>query len=145
MSEESLVSNEMEGDRVEIELATQLQRFGNFMLDLIFIFIFSFIVYSVNLFWIGDILYSMPDLMSSIFLYMLYYVPQELFLNGQTLGKMITKTRAEMVNGEKFMIGDVMGRTLCRFIPFEPISYFFYGDKPRGWHDRITDTQVVRV
>ena len=37
----------------------------------------------------------------------------------------------------------VLGRTLCRIIPFEAFS--FLGTPPKGWHDVIPKTMVVSV
>ena len=42
-------------------------------------------------------------------------------------------------NGTKPRFGQVIGRTLCRFVPFEAFSFF--GE--RGWHDKIPKTRVV--
>lgn len=42
-------------------------------------------------------------------------------------------------DGGQPTLGTVVKRTLCRFIPFEPLSFF--GE--RGWHDSISRTRVV--
>jgi hypothetical protein len=42
---------------------------------------------------------------------------------------------------ERPAFSQVVGRTLCRFIPFEVFSFF--GEA--GWHDSIPKTQVVAV
>ena len=72
-----------------------------------------------------------------------YYVIMEA-TTGKTIGKMVTKTRVVNASGGKASFGQVFGRTLCRFIPFEFISFFFGDSKrPTGWHDSIPGTQVV--
>lgn len=77
------------------------------------------------------------------FLVMLaYYVPLELFF-GRTLGKLVTGTRVVDENGEPPGAGRILGRTLCRFIPFEPFSFF--AASASGWHDTISKTRVVKV
>ncbi|WP_395680993.1 RDD family protein [Dokdonella sp.] len=71
-----------------------------------------------------------------------YYVPLELFF-GRTLGKLVTGTRVVDENGEPPSAGKVIGRTLCRFIPFEAFSFF--ASDARGWHDSIPKTYVVKI
>ena len=66
-------------------------------------------------------------------------------LLGATLGKLITGTRVVDERGGRPTFGQIVGRTLCRFIPFEPFSVLFATDgQVRGWHDRIPRTYVVR-
>jgi hypothetical protein len=36
----------------------------------------------------------------------------------------------------------ILGRTFSRFVPFEPFSFLGSG---HGWHDRWSDTRVVRT
>lgn len=69
-----------------------------------------------------------------------YYFVCETFLKGKTLGKYATKTKVRKLSGEKPSPKDIFIRSLLRFIPFEPISFFF-GKK--GWHDEFSDTHVV--
>ena len=72
-----------------------------------------------------------------------YLVSESLF--GATLGKLITGTRVVDERGGRPTLGQIVGRTLCRFIPFEPFSVLFATDgQVRGWHDRIPRTYVVR-
>lgn len=46
-------------------------------------------------------------------------------------------------DGGKPSLGQVLGRTACRLIPFEAFS--FLGSSGVGMHDSIPDTRVVRV
>ncbi|MEO5559744.1 MAG: RDD family protein [Dokdonella sp.] len=71
-----------------------------------------------------------------------YYVPLELFF-GRTLGKLVTGTRVVNENGESPTFTQVLGRSLCRFIPFEAFSFF--NSSARGWHDSLPKTYVVKV
>ncbi len=73
-----------------------------------------------------------------------YYVVLEA-ATGQTFGKMAMGTTVVNETGGKPSFGQIIGRTLCRFIPFEPLSFFFGGDTkhPTGWHDTIPKTLVV--
>lgn len=75
-------------------------------------------------------------------MYLLYYFAQEAF-DGKTLGKRIVGTRVVNFDGGEISVGQALGRTFCRLIPFEMFSYFSNGSKPIPWHDRITQTYVV--
>jgi uncharacterized RDD family membrane protein YckC len=72
----------------------------------------------------------------------LYYVVFEATF-GWTLGKLVTGTRVVDDKGGKPTFGQICGRTLARFIPFEPLSFF--GSSLSGWHDKLSHTRVVRV
>jgi hypothetical protein len=73
----------------------------------------------------------------------LYYAVQE-HLWGRTLGKFLTRTMVISADGGRPSLGQIIGRTFSRFIPFEPISYIIDGDMyPIGWHDRLSKTRVV--
>jgi uncharacterized RDD family membrane protein YckC len=72
----------------------------------------------------------------------IYYLIQEQ-LWGKTLGKRITHTRVISANGEKPSFGQILGRTLARFIPFDPFCYLFMGSYPVGIHDKVSNTCVV--
>jgi len=70
-----------------------------------------------------------------------YYIILEA-LFGWTIGKLITGTRVVDENDEKPGFWRIIGRTLARFIPFEPFSFVF---GKAGWHDSLSGTRVVRV
>lgn len=78
--------------------------------------------------------------MIAIFNYIIYYTLCEKFFKGQTLGKLITKTRAIRTDGEELTFKDALLRSLSRLVPFEPFSGF--GDL---WHDTWTKTMVVKT
>lgn len=59
----------------------------------------------------------------------------------RTPGKWITGTKVVRLDGSKPVFWRIVARTLCRFIPFEMLS--FYGQYPWGWHDHISKTMVV--
>ncbi|MDF3067610.1 MAG: hypothetical protein K0R38_3211 [Polyangiaceae bacterium] len=58
-----------------------------------------------------------------------------------TPGKLVTRTRVVDCNGHKPTLFQIFVRSLCRFVPFEPLSFF--GRSKSGWHDRWSDTRVV--
>lgn len=113
-------------------------RFINFLLDsavfltllVIFWLIFKNVINRENVKWI------------SFVLFFLYYFLFEYFM-GQTLGKMITKSRVVSVseNRNHYFIR-IIFRTLMRFILFDTLSYLF---SDRGLHDRISNTKVIKL
>jgi uncharacterized RDD family membrane protein YckC len=60
-----------------------------------------------------------------------------------TPGKFITRTRVVDLDGNKPTLWQIVGRTLSRFVPFEPFSFF--SSTEEGWHDRWSGTRVVHV
>jgi uncharacterized RDD family membrane protein YckC len=72
-----------------------------------------------------------------------YYVILE-SLFGATLAKLITGTRVMRLDGRRPNVGQIIARTLARYLPFEPLSVVFAG-LHQGWHDSLSGTRVVRV
>jgi uncharacterized RDD family membrane protein YckC len=77
----------------------------------------------------------------SLSTYFVYYIFCEYFLNGKTIGKMITGTKVVTKEGSKLSLANVIGRTLLRYLPFEIFS--FLGSGTDGWHDSISHTIVI--
>ena len=69
-----------------------------------------------------------------------YWILSEYFF-GKTPAKFLTKTKVVTKFGTKPSFWTIVGRTLCRLIPFEAFS--FLGSRPVGWHDSISGTLVV--
>ncbi|MBC8084009.1 MAG: RDD family protein [Hymenobacter sp.] len=78
--------------------------------------------------------------LSSMALLFVYYVVTEYFFQ-RSLGKFITRTAVVDEDDEKPDLGAVLLRTVCRFIPLEPLSLLFHGRL--AWHDRLSGTKVV--
>ncbi|GGG96271.1 hypothetical protein GCM10011416_12530 [Polaribacter pacificus] len=77
-----------------------------------------------------------------ILLYYLYYLIFE-FAFGQTIGKMITKTKViDAKTQEKPSLSSVLIRTLARLIPIDFLSYFISSN---GIHDRLSKTAVKKI
>ena len=74
--------------------------------------------------------------LSSIILYFIIF--EKIF--GKTVGKMLTKTIVLTKDLTKPSIGQIILRSIIRFIPFEPISVFG-GD---FWHDKWSGTVVAK-
>jgi uncharacterized RDD family membrane protein YckC len=60
----------------------------------------------------------------------------------KTIGKMLTGTKVVTMDGGRPSVGQFLGRAAARFIPFEAFS--FLTKEPRGWHDSLTGTRVIR-
>ena len=62
---------------------------------------------------------------------------------GTTPAKWLTRTRVVAADGSRPTRLRLLGRTLCRFVPLEWLS-FTYEPNGRGWHDTASGTYVVR-
>lgn len=124
------------------QIATKGRRFATMLVDLVFYYLLAFAV-GIGLAVLGNdqLLEKTNNPLFGILLMLLYYMPQEA-LWGRTLGKLIVGTRVVNLDGEKINIAQALGRTLCRFIPFEAFS-FLGGSRPQGWHDKIPKTKVI--
>ena len=83
-------------------------------------------------------------------LYWGYYFVFEAYANGKTIGKMLLGTRVVDLDGNKPSKKSIAIRTLCRFIPFDNISFLFGGNwndnhqVSGNWHDAFSQTYVVK-
>jgi uncharacterized RDD family membrane protein YckC len=133
-------------DAVGLVQAERWRRFVNLVIDYLasialaalFAIALAFFGGQAGLAWLD----RQNDLLFGIVLTLAYYVPLE-FTFGRTLGKLITGTRVVDEKGGPPSLGKILGRSLCRFIPFEPFSFF--SADARGWHDSIPRTYVVKV
>lgn len=64
---------------------------------------------------------------------------------GRTIGKFITGTRVVNATSGKPSFKQILGRTFCRLIPFEAVSFLGNKGFPIGWHDSIPGTRVVKA
>ena len=72
--------------------------------------------------------------------YLFYYTLCEKAMQGRTLGKLITGTKAVRLNGDPLTLKDAFMRSLVRIVPFEAFSGF-----GTPWHDSWTDTTVIKT
>lgn len=127
------------------ELASRGRRFGTLVVDLVGYVLLSFMVGFILAMVFGPIaiqavLGQVPDFVFGWGVFFAYYCFFE-GIWGRTPGKWLFGTMVIAETGGRPSFGQVLGRTACRFIPFEAFSFF--GE--RGWHDKITRTRVVRV
>lgn len=137
-------------------LASKSNRFANYIIDLI-LFTAIAAVIMIAAVVIAELMESekalqiiddfeninpILDRLITGIVFMLFYVTLE-GLTQQTVGKLITKTKVVLENGEKPSVETIIIRSLCRMIPFNAFS--FLGNSSRGWHDTISKTYVVDV
>jgi uncharacterized RDD family membrane protein YckC len=129
-------------------LANNGKRFLNYILDFVFIFIFAIllsVLYGIIIlvFGLSNSLENSSDSQLNfvgLIMMFLYYFLTEAFI-GRTFAKFITGTVVVDEYGEKPPFSSIFKRTLCRFIPFDGLS--FLGNPGKGWHDSISNTYVV--
>lgn len=136
-------------------LASQGARFANMLIDMIVCYALSFAT-GVVLGVIFAITRSNPtspaasqeiellSMLLSLFVNTTYFVLME-FLFQRTLGKLVTGTMVVSERGGRPSFGQILGRSLARFIPFEPFSFFGGNGRPVGWHDSLSGTRVISV
>lgn len=144
--EADLEINENPGD---YPLASQGQRFLTMIIDIVGYIIFSVIVgFIIGLVLVltdsNELIANINEHLLGFIIISIYYITQE-FIFGRTMGKFITKTKVTTLDGKKPSFKVIFIRTLCRFIPFEAFSFFGGNGKPRGWHDRISNSKVVSL
>jgi len=124
------------------------QRFANYIIDLVCFYIFIIGLFAVIVLVTGDDavitwvdnLPILVDRLIGLLMYGIFMALIEGFTNGRSVGKLITGTRAMRWNDQSFGWGEAFGRGICRMVPFEPFSAL--GGNP--WHDKWTDTRVVK-
>lgn len=138
------ILDDFSDEEFKYELADKGLRFVNYFVDRIISQVLTYIPAlglgsSIDLDEAGGlILFYLLALAIPFF----YYVLCEYYLDGRTLAKFITKTKVVKEDGSKPSFVNLMGRTLARFIPFEPFSFF--GALPKGWHDTLSKTIVIK-
>ncbi len=140
---ETILVQQNDGE-IELDLATIQKRMVNSLIDsTIGLFVFTVIVGILAVvlgLTTADEIESGESIISLV-AYFGYYIFCEVVW-GKTLGKLITKTKVVMANGTKPSLPAIVGRTFCRLIPFDALSFFF-GSSPAGWHDKFSKTRVV--
>ncbi len=123
------------------------RRLINFLLDsaiigtgVFFFFEWLFSRYELEPTLGNYLLYGTP---ASIVLSVVYYTLLEGF-TGRTIGKFLTGTRVYVThNGARPSWKTILLRSLCRHIPFEPLSLI--ARRPTGWHDSLVNTVVANA
>jgi uncharacterized RDD family membrane protein YckC len=119
-------------------------RLGNLLLDYVGFFLFAFAITFVLQAFAALTGNTVPPALGQLIglvEWVAYYVLFEGTL-GRTPGKFITGTRVVNNAGGKPSLGQILGRSFARLVPFEAFS--FLGSRG-GWHDRWSHTRVVRI
>jgi len=135
----------------KIGIAGKGRRLVNFIIDyfvltLLGFFVGFFLGYVVAVLSAGFNYYFQPNMLTieliSLFATgMVYYTTME-GITGKTIGKLITRTKVVDSREENPSFKNIVLRSLCRFIPFEPVSFLVSSEG--GWHDMLSNTKVVR-
>lgn len=140
---EKIVVEKQKLATVENNTVNTLVRLANFLIDTILIFIaYGLIVPTLEYFisFSSTTQLGIYRIGTLVLFVMCYYVAFE-HNSQKTIGKMITKTKVVNLQGEKPELGDIISRSLCRFIPFDRISFFF---SKNGFHDKVSGTKVIK-
>jgi uncharacterized RDD family membrane protein YckC len=129
------------------------QRFGNCMFDIVFGLVFSVLFRTILV--MTGVLQPQSEVQSdggtsnglinyvtALLVYVFYYFAFETLTGGKTIGKYLTGTRAVNRDGTRISTLAAFIRSICRFVPFEPISALG-GPPPQPWHDSWSKTVVV--
>ena len=151
MEEEILDDNFTTPGATDYTLAENGTRFANYLIDQIFVSIITFAI-ALGLFAVlgedalmiggSEVAGTVMDYVITYILFVLYYTLSEYHLNGKTLGKLITRSRAVTTLNQPMDLKTSFYRSLSRIVPFEAFSFF--SEAPGGWHDRWTDTMVIK-
>ncbi|HMX41611.1 MAG TPA: RDD family protein [Saprospiraceae bacterium] len=135
-------------DRV-LRPASKGKRFVNYLIDVLVYYVVVFTLVIGSLFsgsaspedyesaQTGGLMINLVALV----LFFVYYTVMEGAMSGKTVGKYLTRTRAVRDDGSALGWDKAALRSLCRMIPFEPLSLLF--GSGTGWHDSIPGTLVV--
>ena len=145
---ENILSTEIYNIPVYI-LASKQLRFFNFIIDLIFLRIFTFVFFIVIDLIFNITITNQIDNFNGMEIYLfwsilsfIYYCITE-FLFSKSISKIFTKTCVVTKNGEKPNFSKILVRSALRQIPFEYFT-FFQGRK-LGLHDEYSNTFVVKT
>ncbi len=110
-------------------------RLFNYLVDLIVVFIV----------WvIATIILGISDTTNWVFYILMfsYYFVFEA-TTGQTLGKMVTKTKVVFSDGSQPSLFRILMRSSFRLIPFDAMSYLLGYEK--GLYDILSSTKLVKT
>jgi len=123
------------------------QRFFNYLIDMVAFYALMFLVGIVlglatvaGVAEAGSSSYVILSYAFAFGVFVLYYTLLE-GSKGKTLGKLITRTKVLTEDLEPITYKQAFVRSICRFVPFEPLSAFF---GITMWHDQWTKTIVVK-
>jgi uncharacterized RDD family membrane protein YckC len=118
------------------------KRFATYLIDYAGIYATAFLFGALITLTFGqpglDAMLAVNEIVLSLLFFFAYYLVFE-GIWARTPAKLILGTVVVAEDGRKPPFRSILIRTLCRFIPFEPFSFF--GE--RGWHDGLSKTYVM--
>ncbi len=129
--------------RITVKTVSAGARFGHYILDLIIFYILAIGIMAGIVIATGDEAFldsGLGNLLQYGFLVFYYFFFEAVFQT--TPGKLATQCVVVDEYGQKPTVGQILGRSFSRLVPFEAFSCL--GDYSRGWHDKWSDTYVVR-
>lgn len=141
MNRNGILDKELESDNYQI--AGKGTRFGNYVIDKIGFLFIIFLHAMILDGWLEVIPEDGSPFLGFyfFFLYVMYHAIFEHF-SRKTPGKFMTKTIVVNGDGSKPNFREILIRSICRLIPFDPLSFLI---SEKGWHDTISKTKVVYV
>lgn len=131
-------------------MATGWQRFGNYVVDIIFIYIILILLFGgiavVASLFEAYAFVEWIQTMSDLEFYLVYFAIELIYFiffetfSSRSLAKYITGTIVVLEDGSKPGLGTITKRSFCRLIPFDVLTFL---GRARGWHDSISNTYVV--
>lgn len=127
-------------------------RFANFLIDLILFYAVLFtgaisIGVIAAVLGMGNVFDGLEDInplvdrLFTLLFYACFMAFQEVISGGRSLGKLITGTKVVTSDGYKPEFSVLITRNLSRAVPFDNLSFLGGGT---GWHDKWSDTTVVK-
>lgn len=118
--------------------------FGIRMFIIIFIYIFCGLISSIR--GILDSYLTFTFHFAIVYYFLYYFYSEAIW--GATLGKLRTGLHVVDLAGGNASALAILIRTICRFIPFDCISFVFYRSEWKDghfvfWHDKLSRTRVV--
>lgn len=144
MDERELLDQGLYRHEAMLVEASKNKRFVNYLIDYVMVIIFGMIILgfaAVTGIYDLDAEYFLVDEIVGILAYFGYYLVIENTLRGQSIGKLLTKSRAVGEDGSEVTFKQVLWRSLSRLVPFEQLS--FIGEHSKGWHDKWSGTIVI--
>jgi uncharacterized RDD family membrane protein YckC len=139
-----------DAEPLALRIAGKWRRLGTNLVDTLCFYLLSMMAGVVLFLAVGEeqalaMLEGWRANVVSILVFSAYYVFFEA-LFGRTPGKFACGTQVVDESGAAPRLGQVIGRTFARLVPFEPLSLLFSADNDvSGWHDRWPRTRVVLV
>ncbi|AYN67483.1 RDD family protein [Euzebyella marina] len=136
--DKAIVEKELK-EKISSLSANKKNRFVNFLVDISIIAIFN----SSLIYFLGDIEDSFRLIFRTGLAFSLGYYAFMESVFQKTLGKFLTKTKVVDENGDKPSGKQIFTRTLCRLIPFDPLTFLFER-KGYKFHDSLSKTMVIK-